>query len=49
MITPTLVFARKDVQGSPVVPNNLSEVRVICVGGEVLRRALRAGRQTRFL
>ena len=29
-----LVFARKDVQGSHVVPNNLSEVRVICVGGE---------------
>ena len=49
MRTPTLVFARKDVQGSPVVPNNLSEVRVICVGREVLRRALRAGRQTRFL
>lgn len=29
-----LVFVRKDVQGSHVVPNNLSEVRVICVGGE---------------
>ena len=49
MRTSTLVFERKDVQGNHVVPNNLSEVRVICVGGEVLRRVLRAGSQTQFL
>lgn len=47
--TSTLVFERKDVQGNHVVPNNLSEVRVICVGGEVLRRVLPAGSQTQFL
>lgn len=36
MTMSTLDLERKDVQGSHVVPSNLSEVQVTCVGGDVL-------------